>query len=204
MTSPIYLFSDSQLLFWKDQGRPFATRFLKNEHDAKATLATYIGASNGDNPDYFEIFQQAMNAIGVNSCEMIPSNPQSQQIDFLSKADIILLAGGDVKKGWEVMQSNGVAERIRSRYLEGATLIGISAGAIQLSLMGFEGHQAFNTFQLVPYLIDVHDEANDWEQLKQNVTLVPERKAFGIPFGAGLVYNPDEPIKMIRYPSIEI
>jgi hypothetical protein len=46
---PIYLFADSQLLFWKRDG----TLFLKTVRDRLARpglRAAYVGASNGDLP----------------------------------------------------------------------------------------------------------------------------------------------------------
>ncbi len=203
MKRPVYLFSDSQLLFWKEDGRYFTRRFLIPGKPAYEHKAAYIGASNRDNPDYFEIFRQAMDQIDVKSCQMIPSKPRSEDLVFLSVADIVLLAGGEVRLGWEVMLGNGVADVIKDRYTHGATLIGISAGAIQLSMKAFEGNRAYDTLQLVPFLIDVHDEANDWSEFRQSLSAIKGLKAFGIPFGAGLSFSPDGSIKMLRRDSVE-
>ena len=200
---PIYLFSDSQLLFWSEGSGPLIARVLPQGKPVEEVSAAYIGASNGDNPDYFEIFRQAMLNIDVESSLMIPSQPTSMEIDFLKSADIILLAGGEVKLGWEVMCANGVVKIVMERYKQGAALIGISAGAIQLSLKGFEADHSFDTFQLVPFIIDVHDEANAWERLKEYAAEYPGIKAYGIPFGAGLIYHLDKRVEMLRYQSFE-
>ncbi len=198
MIQPLYLFSDSQLLFWKDRGQFFATHLLPPGKPVADVAAAYIGASNGDDPVYFEIFKQAMGLIGVQFCRMIPSKLKRIDLEFLQKADVILLAGGDVKVGWDVINKNGVAMIIRNRYEEGATLAGISAGAIQLGLLGNEHGQFYKTFQFVPFLIDVHDEANDWRRLYDHVVLHPQLNAYGIPFGAAMVYYPDGKIRAIR------
>lgn len=203
MKQPIYLFSDSQLLFWKVEGQYFVKKFLTTGRQDSDHKAAYIGASNGDNPDYFEIFRSSMKAIEVNNCLLIPSKPETRDLEFLKASDIILLAGGDVKLGWETMLKNGVADFVRKRYLEGATLIGISAGAIQLSLRGYEGNEPYDTFQLVPFIIDVHDEANDWERLRNFMDMNPGLEAYGIPFGAGLVYQQDGSIEVLRYQPFE-
>lgn len=198
MKQPIYLFSDSQLLFWDHGDRSFAHRLVSLHKETAAIKAAYIGASNGDLPEYFEIFRAAMERIDVNHPRMIKSDPKTAELDFLIQADLVLLAGGDVKQGWEVMQSNGVAGIIKGKYAEGATLIGISAGAIQLSLMGFEDQKPFETLKLVPFIIDVHDEADDWWRLKQNHSLFPNLKAYGIPFGGGMTYHPDGRVEALR------
>lgn len=203
MKQPIYLFSDSQLLFWKVEGQYFIKNFLTTGRQDCDHKAAYIGASNGDNPDYFEIFRSSMKVIKVNNCSLIPSNPETKDLEFLKTSDIILLAGGDVKLGLETMLENGVADVVRKRYLEGATLIGISAGAIQLSLMSYAEDQPYDTFQLVPFIIDVHDEANNWKRLRNFMAMNPGFEAYGIPFGAGLVYQQDGSMEMLRHRPFE-
>lgn len=142
--------------------------------------------------------------IEVGSCSLIPGKPSTEELEFLKCADIILLAGGDVRLGWEVMVQNGMAKIIQHRYLRGVTLIGISAGAMQLSLKGYDANGLFDTFQLVPFLIDVHDEANDWERLRQLSVHNPGVVAYGIPFGAGLIYQSEGDLEMVRRQSVLI
>ena len=55
----------------------------------------------------------------------------------------------------------------------------------------------------MPFIIDVHDEANDWGRLNQIVTHNPGIKAYGIPFGAGLIFHPDGQVEMARHQSVE-
>ena len=113
---PIFLFADSQLLFWRDGGQLFIERIVTRGQ----LKAAYIGASNGDNPDFYAIFVSAMEGAGVFDCGMIPSVISEADMAFLNDADIILLAGGDVEAGWRVFLNNGLSEHIVRRYSEGA------------------------------------------------------------------------------------
>lgn len=168
------------------------------------TKAAYIGASNGDDPIFFELFKAAMNGINLHDSRLINSSFSTEDQSFVSGADLILLAGGEVERGWNVMQNTGMVEMIRQRYVEGAVIVGVSAGAVQLGA-GFynEDHESelTETLMLVPYLIGAHDESNDWGQLRQSLK---KHKAFckgyGLPHGGGMIYHPDatlEPLNIV-------
>ena len=77
-----------------------------------------------------------MESIGIHDCRMILSSFPSIDESFVNEADIILLAGGDIERGWEVFTQVGLAELIIKRYREGTILMGVSAGAVQLGLYG--------------------------------------------------------------------
>src|SRR5262249_37511312 len=126
--------------------------------------AAYIGASNGDHPDFYAIFTAAMEGVGVFECRMIPSALSEADMAFLNEADIILLAGGDVEAGWRVFLSNGLNELVVRKYFEGASLIGVSAGAVQLGRCCLAGDGSLiETFKLVPFIVGAHEEANNWK-----------------------------------------
>jgi cyanophycinase len=202
---PIYLFADSQLLFWKNRGTPFLNS-LSTRVMSSTPKAAYIGASNGDAPEFYSIFEAAMEGIGIRNCKMIRSSFPAEDESFLNEADIVLLAGGDVETGWTVLTERGIKELIIRRYYEGAILIGISAGAVQLGLYGLiEREQSFDrlieTFKLVPFVIGAHEERQEWEGLKRTLRLLNgTAKGIGIPTGGGLVYHPDQSIEAIRHP----
>ena len=112
---PIYLLADSQPLFWRNKG----TRFLSGVRDyveAETPKAAYIGASNGDNPEFYSIFRAAMEQVHITECRMIPSAPSQDDRSFLLTADIVLLSGGDVELGWNVMKENGLSDCVVSRF----------------------------------------------------------------------------------------
>ncbi len=205
---PIFLFADSSLLFWGEGGNLFldSIRRLVARDSPKAA---YIGASNGDRPEFYSIFEAAMDGVGVHDRRMILRSFSAEQRSFLNETDIILLAGGDVEVGWNVFVETGMREFITRRYDEGAVLIGISAGAQQLGLFGNiaggpSGTELVSTFQLVPFVIDAHDEGQGWDRLRRAVRLLSGSvRGVGIPAGGGLVYYPDRRVAAVRHPLHE-
>lgn len=201
----IYLLADSQLLFWQPDGKLFIERLLSTiNHDSPK--AAYVGASNGDNPDYYSLFVAAMDGIGISHCRMIPTEPSSDDLMFISEADVILLAGGDVERGWNAFEQNGLKELIHRRYFDGATLIGVSAGAVQLGLFGWTEDdepsptKLFQTFRLVPFIVSAHDEKRDWVSLRNAVQLAGVNvRGIGIPHGGGAILRMDQSLEPIRF-----
>ena len=206
---PIYLFADSQLLFWSEDGVPFLQR-IRDDLDKDNPKAAYIGASNGDQVEFFSIFEAAMESIGITDCRMIFADYQSEDRDFLKEADIILLAGGDVAMGWRAFEQTGMGQDIIQKYYGSATLIGISAGAVQLGLKGWSAEEPededdlFDTFKLIPFVLDAHDEAGQWQRLRWLVSNTDEYvKGMGLPTGGGIIYHPDHTIQPIRHSIVE-
>jgi len=206
---PVYLFADSQLLFWNRGG----TRFLqsiKEQTGSASPSAAYLGASNGDQPQFYSIFEAAMESVGIENHKMIHASFSSDEESFMNEADIILLAGGDVERGWLAFTETGLKESILRRYYEGSLLIGISAGAAQLGLYGLaEDVGSFNrlidTFKLVPFLISAHEEKQEWRSLIDTIRLLNDTtRGIGIPSGGGMVYYPDQSIEAIRHPLYEV
>ena len=150
-----------------------------------------------------------MQSIGIQDCKMILSSFSSQDESFVNEADIILLAGGDVERGWKVFSEVGLNELVIKRYYEGSLLIGVSAGAVQLGLFGLvESETSFNelieTFKLVPFIIGAHEEKEEWRSLRKTIQLLEGTiKGIGIPTGGGLVYYEDRSIEAIRFPLYE-
>jgi hypothetical protein len=205
--APIFLLADSQLLFWGDDDGHFIDRVAAYTGPG-APRAAYLGASNGDDPDFYALFLAAMEGIGPAECRMIASHPSDDERAFLEAADVVLLAGGDVELGWRAFQATGVREAVERRYHAGAVLIGVSAGAVQLGTAGWpEGDPdaAFPTWGLVPVVIDAHAEDDDWASL---ATVVRGRgegaRGIGIPRGAGLVYHPDHTVEALRHAAVEL
>ncbi len=209
---PIFLLADSQLLFWHDGEELFLER-ARRLLEVESPKAAYVGASNGDAPEFYQLFEGAMDGIGIGDCRQIPSEPSAEDLEFFDTADLILLAGGDVERGWRTFEQNGLKQKLVERYYTGALLFGISAGAVQLGLYGW--HQAepeaaeaetllFETFKLVPLVIDAHQEP-DWRRLARTVPKAGDYvQGLGIPSGAGAVVLPDMTIEPIRRPLTEL
>ena len=204
--TPIYLLADSQLLFWRDSDGTLLLDSSKTGVNAESANASYLGASNGDDPAYYSIFEAAMESLGVTRRRMILSSFSSDDAEFLANSEIILLAGGDAVSGWQIFTSNGAREAVMARYLEGALLIGVSAGAMQLGLCAypegdFSGDQLVETFKFVPLIIGAHEEKREWESLKKAVYLRGDgADGVGIPAGGGAIYHPDGSLSPVRHP----
>lgn len=209
---PIFLFADSQLLFWSEDGELFLDR-ARQLLESTEPKAAYVGASNGDLPEFFELFRGAMQGIGISDCRMIPAEPSTEDLDFFDQADLILLAGGDPERGWRCFESNGLKQKVVERYYSGCLLMGISAGAMQLGLQAFNepaGNGAdkeletFETFKLIPLVIDVHDDP-DWLRLHAVMPKVGDLiQGLGIPSGAGAIVHPDMTLEPVRRPLVEL
>lgn len=202
---PIFVLADSQLLFWREDGQLLIDRVVKDSTRDKLKAA-YVGASNGDNPDFYTIFVAAMEGLGVSDTAMISSAFSQADRAFLNEADIILLAGGDVEAGWRVFLTNGLHEHIVRKYFEGATLIGVSAGAVQLGLCGLAADGSLiETFKLVPFIIGAHEESDNWKTTKELLRLsVTGTRAIGLPTGGGAIYHPDHTVEPLRFPTVEL
>jgi len=201
---PIYLLADSYLLFWKPDGKtPFLNSVLRHA-EGWPRQAAYLGASNGDLPEFYELFVAAMAALGVSGCRHIHAALPEDEAAFLATADLILLAGGDTEAGLRALQANGAAELIIRRYHEGCLLLAISAGAVQLGPnvvveRDAAADELLPGLGLLPFVIDAHQESNGWHCLSRTVrTLAGTVSGLGIPTGGGVLFHPDGTLEPIR------
>lgn len=205
--APLFLLADSQLLFWGDEDGHFIDRVAAYAGPG-TPRAAYLGASNGDDPDFYALFVAAMEGIGPAECRMIPAAPSEEDRAFLEGADVVLLAGGDVERGWRAFEAGGVRDAVERRYRAGAVLIGVSAGAVQLGTAGWpQGAPgaAFPTWGLAPFVVDAHAEDADWAALRAVVRARGQgARGMGIPRGAGLVCHPDGSVEAVRRPVVEV
>jgi peptidase E len=130
--NPLFLLADSQLLF--QSGKQSLPRRVRAEIPKDEVKAAYIGASNNDQPEFYEIFTAAMERMEITACRMVPAQPSPEDRTFLEAASLVLLAGGDAELGWTVFEQNGINQILARKRYDGSILIGISAGAIQLGL----------------------------------------------------------------------
>jgi cyanophycinase len=207
---PLYLLADSQLLFWKRQDRLLLEAALDRLAGDTGLSGAYIGASNGDRPEFYGIFEAAMDSIGITDRRMIDSSFRPGDRAFLERAQLIVLAGGDVRLGWNTFEKTGMKDVILDRYTEGAILVGISAGAVQLGCYGIvetpesPATELLELFKLVPVVIDTHDERAEWARLSRTIHLLQgAATGLGIPSGGGIIVHPDTTVEPLRRPAHE-
>jgi len=191
---PLYLLADSQPLFWRSGA--FLTDACQAAGNTKPNVA-YIGASNGDSPEAYGIFEAAFDQVETTSTHWVRATFSAEDRRFLESADVIVLAGGDVEAGWNAFGETGMREVIETRYRAGAVLIGVSAGAVQFGKYATVadangGQKLLETFGLIDFLVDVHDEKRDWQALAATIQLLEGTvRGLGIPHGAALIAHAD-------------
>jgi cyanophycinase-like exopeptidase len=141
---------------------------------------------------------------------MIDSSFGPDDRAFLQRAQLIVLAGGDVRLGWTTFEKSGMKDVILRRYAQGAVLVGISAGAVQLGRYGIvetpqsSATELLDVFNLVPVVIDTHDERAEWARLSRTIhVLQGAAVGVGIPCGGGVIVHPDTAIEPLRRPAHE-
>ena len=121
-----------------------------------------------------------MDAVGITDRRMIDSSFGPDDRAFLERAKLIVLAGGDVRLGWNTFEKTGMKDVILRRYAEAAVLVGISAGAVQLGRYGIVETpeslvpEMLDVFNLVPVVVDTHDERSGWARLSRAIHLLEE------------------------------
>jgi cyanophycinase len=206
---PVYLLADSQLLFSSPGGRPLLAPAVDAIESAEPRAA-YVGAANGDQPEYYSIFEGAMEMAGVRDRRMILSDYSAQDRAYLRSADIIVLAGGDVGSGLRVLRETGMDDDIDERRREGVVLVGVSAGAVHLGAMGWLGDEPaegelVGALGIVPFSVDAHDEANGWRRLGQLLLRsLPGSVGIGVSTGGGVIHHPDGAVEPVGRGAVEL
>jgi cyanophycinase-like exopeptidase len=201
---PLFLLADSRPLFARDPDSPL--RAALQDHARRSSRAVYLGASSGDEPAFADLFVAAMESHAIRDARPVSSSYSLQEQELLETADIVLLGGGDVVRGWRVFEATGIKAAVERRYQAGATIIGVSAGAVQcgthaLVKSGANDSQLVATFGWCPFVVGAHDEANDWKDLGYAMLMLDEApEGFGVPFGCGLVYYPDNTVEAMGGP----
>jgi len=206
--APVYLLADSQLLFASPGGRPLLAAAVDAIEDEEPRAA-YVGAANGDQPEFYSIFEGAMEMIGVRDRRMILSGYSAEDRAYLRSAHIIVLAGGDVGAGLRVLRATGMDDDIDERRREGVVLVGVSAGAVHLGTLGWPGDdpaegELAGMLGIVPFAVDAHDEAGGWRRLRQLVARsLPGTVGIGVPTGGGIIHHSDGSVEPVGRSAVE-
>lgn len=198
---PVLLLADSQLLFRRKGDVNFLQLFLS---DLKKGKAAYIGAANNDRPEFYQIFTSALSGFEALECRHVKQEFTEEDQRFLNEANLILLAGGDLHRGWQIMKETGMSQFIINRYYKGAYLIGVSAGAVHCGLAALnEQGDLLELLKCLPFVVDVHQDQENWERLKKTIETFNNPYVFGlgIPLGCGVIYHPDHSLELLNKPA---
>jgi len=202
----IYLTADSRLLFRQHAGRRPLLESIRAAAPRGSVKAAYLGACNGDRPEFFAIFEAAMRLAGVAERRHVTAGFGADERGFLAEADIVVLSGGDAARGWSVFEATGIAGAVRQRYRDGAVLVGVSAGAVQLGAGFADAARGFvPAFGFVPRVIDVHDEESGWRRLEHSVRAAgSDAVGVGIPWGGGVVVGAAADLHAVGEPAVAL
>ncbi|HSH65717.1 MAG TPA: hypothetical protein VLB84_07945, partial [Bacteroidia bacterium] len=71
---------------------------------------------------YFVIFASAMERAGIREAHMVSSRYGDRDRQHLRAADILLLAGGDVHLGWQIMHQSALGDDVVEKHREMSSL----------------------------------------------------------------------------------
>lgn len=198
---PIHLLADSQLFFSYSTVSYWS---LLTDLLPQRTKAVYIGANSNDEPQFYELFKEAMKNLTISDTEHVKSSFDEIDKNNLNHADLVLIGGGNLKHGWQRICESGMKDIIIERYLDGAFLFGVSAGAVQMGFPFMQEGELQETLQLVPFLISAHEEKENWENLIHSVQSSElALRGLGIPYGGGVIYHPDNTVEILKKPVEE-
>lgn len=183
MTGPLVLLADSQLLFTGPNSAGFLAWLRLN---VTGKRGVYVGASNGDVADYYQMGRDAFSSLGAQL------DWQSMRDDALSAGyNFYLLAGGEVAQGWRYLGIPAVSKALQAAREKGALFLGVSAGAMHLAHAFISvTHEPKAFLGWLDVLVAVHEERQHWPTRqhwqKTATALLP---LLCIPMGGGLVWQ---------------
>lgn len=121
----------------------------------------YVGASNGDEPVYFEIAESFFAALGIRHAWHWLAD-SGRALPPPSQPCLIVLAGGSVLQGWQVLNAEPWRSWLRRDPPGARVVLGISAGAIQLTGGLDEQGRLWRGLGMQDVMLSVHDELTDW------------------------------------------
>ncbi len=164
----------------------------------------YLGSASGDDRDFFKMISALLRDAGAGEVLLAPTAAPNADLgkarDILATADAILVSGGDVEEGMQVLGEKNLTAMVRAQSERGVVFIGLSAGSIMLARQWVRWRdpnddssaELFDCMALAPVLCDTHGEADAWEELVALLRLAsPGAIGYGIPSGAGLCVTPE-------------
>ena len=162
---PIFLLADSQLLFWRDEeGHPFLDRARALIDDRRASAvplrAAYLGASNGDAPEFFDLFVAAMAEIDIRDCRHVPARAVGPRTSrSWTRRTSSCSPAATCGWGWTAFEATGVKDKLARALLRRRPADRHLRRRHPARAQGVgRGRPVFDALRLVPFVVDAHDE----------------------------------------------
>lgn len=176
-----------------------------------APSIAYVGAASGDERRFFAMVTSAFTNSGAGFVTFAATVRQFERSSFektCTDADAVFFSGGDVDAGMNVVTEHRLAPFFRELYGGGKLFFGISAGSIMLARTwvrfrddGGPGGELFPCLGIADVLVDVHDEDENWGELRALLKLLPDSSiGYGIRTGSAIAVDANgvvEPIGKI-------
>ena len=137
--------------------------------------------------------------------------------DVVERADLVFVVGGDPVLGVKILGAARAEVWLRAARARGAAMLGVSAGSILLGAWWAAWPDAFAQGTLVEctrvaggLVIDCHDEASDWEELRlvkqmcESKGLAERARFIGIPTGGAIVVHSDGSHETVGKPPFHL
>jgi cyanophycinase-like exopeptidase len=193
-------------------GDPVLKRVLASCGVPRPSIA-YVGAASGDSKPFFSMLSAHLIRCGAGRVTLAPLADRRHKLEktraILDSADMVFISGGDVEAGMQVLEEQQILPFLHELFAKGKPFFGSSAGSVMLGRQwvrwkdpGDDGTASpFPCMGLASIVCDTHGEAEQWEELRTLLRLMPEgTPGYGIPTGAGLCVFPDGKLEALGAP----
>jgi len=187
--SSLFITADSRPLFGGWFASTVGAAVAASVHRfRRGNLVFYLGACNGDDLSSFQIFEAACRKLPPLEVRHLRVSAPAVADDMArleDEAALIVLAGSDVRRGWQAMCSCGLDSAVRRAVARGAVLLGVSAGAVLMGSVGHEGGEPFAALGVAPFLLGAHAGDEDWRMARRALASAQGSRGSGGGGGSG-------------------
>jgi hypothetical protein len=178
----------------------------------------YLGCYHGDDPDWakttVDFFKKKFGAETWAPRLTDPDLDVKEARRQIESAEVLYLDGGDTVEGVEHTRARGLLGSLKKAGESAFLVYGLSGGACATGpfTIGYrDGDEAYIApcYDMgVPYPLDVHDEQNDWPEMRHLLELVGKAKkkpdaGIVIPTGSALIVTSDGEVRSYGKKRVE-
>ena len=187
--------------------RPYLEAAVRSTRK-RTPSALYIGAASGDDESFGTALCALITAAGATDIAWpkLAKRGRDQEAarKALKRVDFVLVGGGDVEAGMDVLRRAKLVGDLRAAASRGVIFAGMSAGAIMLGERwirwphadaGDDEAETYECLSIAPCSLDTHGEGDEWRETRSFVAvrareLGRKAKAYGVTSGGALVVGP--------------